>query len=137
MEWVRGDYVITNEPPANAAEATFDLLAATYWSSSRSPNVVRKILDHSLCFFLMHDRSQIGFGRVITDFATTSWIADVVINDTCRNAGLGTWFMKCLLSHPDIRDTQFALQTGTAHAFYERLGFTASGALMSTPVDYL
>lgn len=45
--------------------------------------------------------------------------------------------MQCVMQHPDLVETQFALQTADAHEFYRRLGFSENDALMSTRVDYL
>ena len=95
------------------------------------------MLHSSLCFFLRSGEQQIGFARVITDGVTTSWLADVVLSEQFQNDGLGSWMMECVMAHPDIAETQFALQTGSAHAFYKRLGFAQNEALMSTAVDYL
>lgn len=137
MIWHRNEFVITTERPTSAINDTFELLQTTYWSHKRPAGVIEKLLDNSLCFFLLRDTTQVGFGRVITDYVTTSWVSDVVIDSKIQNQGLGGWMMDCIMSHPDIVDTQFALQTGTAHPFYDRLGFKRSDALMSTPVDYL
>ena len=137
MRWQRDAFVFTNDPPLTATESTYELLQTTYWAHTRPMTVVEKILRNSLCFFLLHESDHIGFARVITDSATTSWLCDVVLDSRYRNNGLGLWMMRCVMRHPDLVQTQFALQTGTAQDFYRRLGFCGSDALMSTPVDYL
>jgi GNAT superfamily N-acetyltransferase len=137
MRWTRDNLILTDEPTSTCVEDTYRLLQATYWAHTRPIEVVERILDRSLCFFLLDDDRQVGFGRVISDFVTTSWIADVVLEATCQNQGVGSWMMRCVLEHPSIKDTQFALQTGSAHDFYERLGFARRETLMSTAVDYL
>ena len=137
MEWYHESFVISDEPDNTSVDETFALLQTTYWAHKRPLNVVQQIIERSLCFFLRIDGKQIGFARVITDFVTTSWLADVVLHETYQKQGLGEWMMKCVLAHPQLKGTQFALQTADAHVFYERLGFTQNAALMSTRVDYL
>jgi len=137
MEWQHQDYRLTDQPRSDSIEASYALLQTTYWSHRRSREVIAKVFEHSLCFFLYHDDRQIGFARAISDYATTSWIADVVLDEAHRNNKLGTWFMQKLLEHPQLDETQFVLQTRDAHPFYERLGFSRSDAMMSTSVDYL
>lgn len=137
MRWCRELFVLSDERNDTSVQETFDLLQTTYWAHKRPVQIVEQIIDRSLCFYLRRGSEQIGFARVITDHVTTSWIADAVLHGSHRNQGLGTWMMKCILEHPDISQTQFVLQTGTAHVFYERLGFSRNKALMSTPVDYL
>ncbi|MEM7314093.1 MAG: GNAT family N-acetyltransferase [Planctomycetota bacterium] len=137
MHWTRDEFRITNQPPTASVESTYRLLQTTYWAHVRPIDVVEKLLQNSLCFFLLRDEKQIGFGRVITDYTTTSWVADVIIVSEFQGQGLGSWMMQCMLEHSDIKQTQFVLQTGTAHDFYERLGFAKSENLMSTGADYL
>lgn len=137
MEWNKGNFIITTDRIDDSVENTFKLLKTTYWSHKRPIEVVQKVIDTSLCFYLFDGKNQIGFARLITDYSTLSWIADVVLDKKYQNLGLGSWYMKCILEHPDVAHTQFALQTGSAHEFYRRLGFTNNNSLMSTPVDYL
>lgn len=137
MRWVRDSFVLTDEPTESLVADTFRLLQTTYWSHKRPMEVVGRMIENSLCFALFSEEQQVGFARVITDYATTSWLADVVISESLQGQGLGSWVMQCVLEHPTIADTQFVLQTGTAHEFYKQLGFEKSEALMSTPVDYL
>ena len=137
MRWQRDNLVLTDEPTKTIIEDTHAMLQATYWSHKRSLEVVEKAIANSLCFVLLFGEKQVGFARLITDYATTSWLADVILADELQGNGIGTWMMECVMRHPAVADTQFVLQTGSAHAFYERLGFAGNDALMSTPVDYL
>lgn len=137
MQWSKLNYLLTTNPREDSARDTYLLLQKTYWSHKRPLDVVEKTIDNSLCFFLFDQDRQIGFARIITDYATTSWLADVVLDDSYQNQKLGSWMMNCVLDHPDISFTQFVLQTGSAEKFYSRLGFSKHPSLMSTEVDYL
>ena len=137
MEWRRDRFRLTTQSTEHSANRTFGLLQETYWGHKRSLEMVEKVLENSMCFFLLDGDRQIGFARVISDFTTTSWLSDVVLDDDYQNQGLGSWMVQQILCHPEISETQFALQTGTAQKFYKRLGFLSNESLMSTPVDYL
>jgi GNAT superfamily N-acetyltransferase len=134
MEWKKRKFVLTDEDGRVDATRTYELLQATYWGVRRPREVVRKMIDNSLCFGLFLASDQIGFGRAVTDYTVFSWIADLVIDGQYRGQGLGTWMMECIVAHPAIRGTQMVLQTRDAHSLYEKYGFLGNPALMSTPV---
>jgi GNAT superfamily N-acetyltransferase len=66
---------------------------------------------------------QVGFARIVTDRATFSWIADVVVDEAYRGRGLGTWLFSVVAAHPYCRDWLAMLGTKDAHALYEKFGF--------------
>lgn len=134
MEWTRGDFFLTDARERVDARCVFELLARTYWGVRRPYEIVGKMVQHSLCLTLVHSGSQIGFGRVVTDYTVFSWVADIVIDDAFRGKGLGKWMMACIKEHPLLRTTQMVLQTRDAHALYEKFGFSQSPKLMSTAV---
>jgi len=92
------------------------------------------MVQHSLCFALLRDSVQVGFARAVTDYTVFSWVADLVVDPKLRRAGLGKWVMSVIMEHPQLRTTQFVLQTRDAHELYERYGFSKNEALMSTSV---
>ena len=134
MEWVKGEFVLTDDSSRVDLTRTFDLLQATYWGVRRPRDVVEKMIEKSLCFVLLLDSVQIGFGRAVTDYTVFSWIADLVVDSQYRSRGLGKWMMETIVDHPSISRTQMVLQTRDAHALYEKYGFLKNSALMSTRV---
>ncbi|MDA0266789.1 MAG: GNAT family N-acetyltransferase [Cyanobacteria bacterium] len=138
MQWNKAAFTLTDEPPANSLEATYQLLSRTYWAQNRPLEKVEGILAQSLCVYLLNGtQQQIGFARVISDYVTTAWVADVVVAEAYRGQGLGAWMVTCLMAHPQVKGAQFILQTKDAHRFYEQFGFEQNSALMSTRVDHL
>jgi GNAT superfamily N-acetyltransferase len=137
MEWMRDEFVITDDSSRVDVARTFDLLAETYWSVRRPPDVVANMVKNSLCLALLKSGEQVGFGRAVTDYTVFSWIADIVIDARYRGRGLGTWLMTCIAAHPAIKHTQMVLQTRDAHTLYEKFGFEQNTALMSTKVKGL
>jgi len=133
MEWKREAYRIVDDPSAVNVDIVSRLLAKTYWGSRRPRAVVEKLVKNSLCFSLFTGDAQIGFARVATDYTVFSWLSDLVIADEYRNQGLGEWLLTCIVEHPAICQTQFVLQTSSAHQLYENFGFEASAKLMTRP----
>jgi len=49
---------------------------------------VQRALDHSLNFRILKNDQQIGFARVVSDFATFAWVADLFILEEHCGKGL-------------------------------------------------
>lgn len=134
MDWRRDNYLITDDRSRVQLGVVHRLLAATYWGGRRPMEIVERMVAGSICFSLYQGSRQIGFGRAVTDSATFTWVADIVVEPEFRGAGLGKWIVECLLAHPAIAGTQLVLQTRDAQGLYERFGFSRNRALMSTKV---
>jgi len=124
MVWTQSDYVVTDDKSKVDVDRVHKLLTATYWATSRSRETVLKTVDHSICFSLLHNGVQIGFARVVTDYAVFAWIADVVVDPDHRGKGLGKFLFGCIQNHPDIPKSTQVLRTRDAHDLYAKFGFT-------------
>ena len=81
-------------------------------------------LEHSLCFGVYLDGRQIGFARVVTDFATFAWLADVFIVEEKRGQDFGKKLVAAVLAHPRLQGLRrFQLGTRDAHGLYGQFGF--------------
>ncbi|MGZ0050579.1 GNAT family N-acetyltransferase [Brevibacillus gelatini] len=125
MEWKHGEwpYTISDDKALLDEDKICAWLATTYWASERPCEIVRKSIQQSLCFGLHHESGQVGFARVVTDYATFSWVCDVFVDPAHRGKGLGKWLMEIVIQHPAIRHTNMALATRDAHGLYEQYGF--------------
>jgi GNAT superfamily N-acetyltransferase len=95
----------------------------SYWAQGRPLDVVQKAIEHSVCFGVYDDDQQVGFARVVTDYATFAWLCDVFILESHRGRGLGKWLIACVVAHPDLRGFKnFLLATSDAHELYRRYG---------------
>lgn len=125
MEWRKDDYVVTDDSARMDVEAVIGLLRQTYWAKERPRELIERSLQNALCFSVFRGGKQIAFGRLISDFATVTYICDVVVDASERGQGTGTWLLECLLSHPRIQGTRVDLFTADAQDFYRRkFGFT-------------
>ncbi|MDH5679749.1 MAG: GNAT family N-acetyltransferase, partial [Nitrospinota bacterium] len=100
MEWRKDNYLITDDRTRMDIGAIHALLDATYWAAGRSLAAVEKSVANSLCFGLFHEQKQVGFARVVTDGAVFAWLCDVVLEQSHRNRGVGSWMMEAVLEHP-------------------------------------
>ena len=123
LEWFKDDFIISDDIDLIQLDRVSQLLSSTYWGSERTTENIKKGINHSLTFSLYHIGKQIGFARVITDRAVFSWILDVVVAEGYRGNGLGKWLIECILEHPEIENTAFALATSDAQDFYKKFRF--------------
>jgi GNAT superfamily N-acetyltransferase len=80
--------------------------------------VVQRSIENSLCFGVYLHEKQIGFARVVTDFATFGYLADVFILPEQRSKGLSKWMMQLIIDHPQLQGLRrFTLATRDAHNY--------------------
>ncbi len=122
---IKGAFSISTDKKRLDPEAIHDYLSNhSYWAKGRTMEEVLRTIDHSLCFGVYHNREQIGFARVITDYTTFAYLADVYILESHRKQGLSRWMMEVILAHPQLQGLRrFMLATRDAHPLYEKFGF--------------
>jgi len=100
------------------------LLEESYWARTRTTEQMQRAIDNSLCFGVYEDDRQIGFARVISDFATFAYIGDVFILPEYRGRGLSKWLMETIVEFPDLQGLRrWLLATKDAHGLYKQFGF--------------
>lgn len=101
------------------------LLKTTYWAGQRPVEKIEKSIRHSDCYgiYLEGEPRLVGFARVITDYATTFYLADVIIDEEHRGDGLGKELVSYILSRPKYAGLRGILVTKDAHGLYEKYGF--------------
>jgi GNAT superfamily N-acetyltransferase len=119
-----GEYVASSDPARIDVAAVHAFLASSYWAEGIPVELVRRSIEHSLCFGVYHGERQVGFARAITDRATYAYLADVYVLDAHRGRGLARLLMECVMAHPALQGLRrFSLVTRDAHGLYERFGF--------------
>jgi GNAT superfamily N-acetyltransferase len=102
----------------------FEFLSDAKWWTELTRESLDRALRNSLCFSLMEQGRQIGLARVITDCVTYAYLCDVYIEKARRRQGLGSWLIRSILDHPDIKNLKrVALITHDAQDFYLGLDF--------------
>lgn len=96
----------------------------SYWAKNIPMEIVKQSIEGSLCFGVYYQNKQIGFARVITDYATFGYLADVFIDKDFRGKGLSKDLMLFIMEQDAIKKLRrFMLATLDAHSLYEQFGF--------------
>jgi GNAT superfamily N-acetyltransferase len=135
IESRRGEFLLSTNRARMDLNAVHGFLTNCYWAKGIPREVVARSIEHSLCFGV-YDSSgaQVGFARVISDFATYAYLGDVFVLDSHRGRGLGKWLMECIMQHPALQNLRrWSLITRDAHGLYAQSGF----APLATPESYM
>lgn len=122
----KGKYLISTDRSKLEIKVIHDYLTNSYWAKNRTLKTSKLSVKNSLCFGLYFKNKQIGFARVITDYATFAYLADVFILEDYRGKGLSKWMMKIILEYKELENIRrWFLATRDAHGLYEKFGFHA------------
>ena len=134
QEYTNGNLVISTDPSKLDLDAIHAFLSGAYWAQGIPKDIVARSIRHALCFGVYEGPRQIGFARVISDYATYAYLGDVFILESHRGRGLGKWLIATILAHPDLQGLRrWSLVTRDAHGLYQKFGFTA----LKNPERYL
>lgn len=124
FEHFKDNYEISTDKSKLQLNVIHNFLRNAYWSENIPLKIVEKSIQNSLCYGVYFGKEQVGFARVITDYATFAYLADVFVLETHRGKGLSKWLMECLLEHPDLQSIRtMMLKTEDAHGLYKKYGF--------------
>ncbi|MFZ0770465.1 MAG: GNAT family N-acetyltransferase [Candidatus Sulfotelmatobacter sp.] len=137
-EYRRGEFVISTSRERLSLDVVHGFLTNCYWAKGIPREVVARSIEHSLCFGIYDESppfgstqgkhgapAQVGFARVVSDFATVAYLGDVFVLESHRGCGLSKWMMECVMGHPALANLRrWILLTRDAHELYSRFGFT-------------
>jgi len=123
--WHNGEFLISTDRNRLDREMIHDFLSRrSYWAKGRELDVINRGIDNSLSYGIDRSEQQVGFARVVTDYATFAWLADVFVLEEYRGRGLGKWLIEVILAHPQLQGfRRWALSTKDAHELYRGFGF--------------
>ncbi len=134
MECHKGEFTVSTDPARIELDVVHRFLTECYWANGIPREVVARSIENSLCFGLYTQGKQVGFARVISDYATYAYIGDVFVLESFRGRGLGKWLMECIMQHPKLQGLRrWSLVTRDAHAVYAQFGFTP----LKKPQNYM
>ncbi|HEX4427244.1 MAG TPA: GNAT family N-acetyltransferase [Terriglobales bacterium] len=124
-EHQKNGFSISTDPERLDLDVIHGFLTESYWAKGVPREVVARSIENALCFGIYSDGKQVGFARVISDYATYAYIGDVFVLEGYRGRGLSKWLMECIMQHPRLQGLRrWSLVTGDAHGLYSQFGFT-------------
>jgi GNAT superfamily N-acetyltransferase len=125
QECRRDEFVISTDRARLDLDVVHGFLTESYWAKGIPRELVARSIENSLCFGVYSADQQIGFARVISDYATYAYIGDLFVLESHRGRGLGKWLMECIMQHPRLQGLRrWSLVTNDAHGLYAQSGFT-------------
>src|ERR1043165_4046910 len=122
--WTRGEYEISCERARLDLSAIHRYISEeSYWGKGRPFEVVRRSVENSLPFGIYRGEELVGFARVVTDYATFAWLADVFVLEGLRGRGIGEALVLAVNAHADLQGIRRRLlATSSAAPLYARHG---------------
>lgn len=122
-------YTVNTDKACLDRALVHSFISESYWGQGRSREVMDAAIDGSLCFGVYAGEVQVGFARVITDYATSAFLADVFIHEAHRGQGLSTLLLETILRDERLKSCAWTLRTRDAHDLYEKFGFERATSL--------
>lgn len=102
------------------------LSVESYWSKGIPKEIVDQALRHSFCAGVFCGSEQVGFARLVTDYISFAYLADVYILEPHRGKGLSKMLMQYLMGLDWTQKLRrMMLVTLDAHSLYSGFGFHA------------
>jgi len=118
------NYFVSNDKSKLDIKIIHEFLTNSYWSANIPEWIVKKAIENSLCFGIYNDTTQVGFARVITDYTSFAYLADVFIIEEQRGKGLSKMLIQEIISSPQLKTIRkWMLATRDAHGLYSKFGF--------------
>lgn len=119
MHITKGDFLLSDNKERLDVEVIHQFLSNSYWAKGITKDRIEKSIQHSLCFGVYHNSKQVGFARIISDYATFAYLADVFIVESFQGKALAKWLVTSIRQHPDLQGLRrWMLATRDAHELY-------------------
>jgi GNAT superfamily N-acetyltransferase len=100
------------------------LSTSSYWAKGLPYDIFKISFDNSFCIGALQDGKQVAYARLITDYATHGYLADVFVTEEHRGKGLSKKMMEILFSLDWVLKLRsISLATSDAHELYKKYGF--------------
>ena len=119
-----GYLISTDKEKLDLDEIHEFLSTKAYWCLNIPKEKVRTAIENSFCFGVYNLEKQIGFARIITDFATIAYLGDVYILEEHRGKGISKCLVETIMNHSELQGLRrWILLTGDAHELYRKFGW--------------
>ncbi len=121
-----GKFLISTDRSKLDLDAIHRFLTRSYWAEGIPRETVARSIENSLCFGVYNGGEQVGFARVVSDFATYAYLADVFVLESYRGRGLAKELIATIMAHPELQGLRrWSLGTRDAHGLYAQFGWTS------------
>lgn len=123
-EWHQNNYLISTDNAKLDVVAIYQYLTQSTWAQGIDLQTVSTSIQNSLNFGIYHQQSQVGFARLVIDYATFAYLCDAYVLEEHQGDGLGRALMECIHDHPIFNKLRrIMLFTTTALWLYEKFGY--------------
>ena len=99
-------------------------LSKTYWAEKRTVETMKTLINNSLNFGVYLNNNQIGYARIVTDYAQFAYLMDVFISVEHQKKGYSKELIKFIMELEELKNVKvWRLATSDAHFLYEKFGF--------------
>jgi len=117
-------YILTGYENMDISAIHRYLSTESYWAVGIPLETVEQSLRRSFCAGVFLDNEQVGFARLVTDYTTFAYLADVYILEAHRRKGLSKMLMQHIMDLEWVQKLRrMMLVTQDAHSLYSRFGF--------------
>ena len=100
-------------------------LKTLYWATNLTRDNLIGRINNSLCFGVFVNGAQKGFARVVTDYFSIAYLADVFVEEQERGKGYSRVLLEYIFDYPSLKDIRWLLATRDMHGLYKKFGFAA------------
>jgi len=124
MDFTKDRFNISTEKEKMDIDLIHSFLTRSYWAEGISKEIIRRSIEGALCFGVFENDKQVGFARMITDYNTFGWLADVFVLPAYRGQGISKKIVSHILELPwSKRLRRKMLNTRDAQGLYRRYEF--------------
>ena len=117
-------YRLAFDPGDVDVAAAHAYLSRSYWATGIPLATVERALRHSLTCTVHDSNGQIGMARVISDYATFAYLADVYVLEGHRGWGIAQAMLGAVQNHPELQGFKhWLLFTRDAQSLYAKTGW--------------
>lgn len=124
VEFNKGSYIFNTDKKKLNTTVIHKVLSKNEFTKGVTFDTVKKSIKKSLCFGLYKDGQNVGFARIVSDYATISYISDIFILEEHYTEELYAWMVESILSHPELVDVKnWLVKNNNGYSVYDKFGF--------------
>lgn len=117
--------ITTNKSLMSVADIHKWISEKSYWAKNIPFHTMKNAIENSFCIGVIFEGRLVGFGRLVTDYSTFGYLADVYVEEEYRGVGLGLKMMEILFDLDWVKGLRrVMLATRDAHELYKKVDFT-------------